>query len=139
MAVAGLAVARAHGGDLPAMADLEQALAHAQAIHDDYAAGIFSQMLGELLTQLGQWARAEGLLTAALDYYRQTDMCPYLARGLRSLAQLYAKAGRMLEAERAQAEAEALQSQRGLVDIRVQNTSVDRAHHAALTGINKRS
>jgi class 3 adenylate cyclase/tetratricopeptide (TPR) repeat protein len=102
---AGLAVARFLGGDTGAINDMESTLANADAVGDDYIVAFIAQALGEAYTQLGDFERAKQYLDTALDYYRRNDMKPYLARGLKSSAELHEAQGHVAEAERDLAEA----------------------------------
>jgi tetratricopeptide (TPR) repeat protein len=102
---AGLAVARFLGGDTGAIDDMESTLANAEAVSDDYTVAFIAQALGEAYTQLGDFERANQYLDTALDYYRRNDMKPYLARGLKSSAELHEAQGHVAEAERDLAEA----------------------------------
>ncbi len=104
----GLAIAQFFSGRPEAAPELERALANARAIGDEFGAALFSQTLGEILTQASEMERAERHLTMALDYYRRTDMRPYLARALQSWAQLREKQGRLAEAGQARAESDRL-------------------------------
>jgi class 3 adenylate cyclase/tetratricopeptide (TPR) repeat protein len=102
---AGLAIARFLGGDTGAINDMESALANADAVGDDYTVAFIAQALGEGYTQLGVFERAQQHLDTALDYYRRNEMKPYLARGLKSSAELHEAQGHVAEAERELAEA----------------------------------
>jgi tetratricopeptide (TPR) repeat protein len=102
---AGLAIARFMGGDTGAINDMESALANADSVGDDYTAAFIAQALGEGYTQLGDFERAKLYLDTALDYYRRNDMKLYLARVLRSSAQLHEAQGHVAEAKRELAEA----------------------------------
>src|SRR5919112_1279277 len=102
---AGLAVARFLGGDTGAIDDMESTLANADAVGDDYTVAFIAQALGEAYTQLGDFERAKRYLDTARDYYRRNDMKPYLARGLKSSADLHEAQGDVAEAERDLAEA----------------------------------
>jgi class 3 adenylate cyclase/tetratricopeptide (TPR) repeat protein len=102
---AGLAIARFLGGDTGAINDMESALANADAVGDDYTVAFIAQALGEGYTQLGDFERAQQHLDTALDYYRRNEMKPYLARGLKSSAELHEAQGHVAEAERELAEA----------------------------------
>jgi class 3 adenylate cyclase/tetratricopeptide (TPR) repeat protein len=102
---AGLAIARFLGGDTGAINDMESALANADAVGDDYTVAFIAQALGEGYTQLGDFERAQQHLDTALDYYRRNEMKPYLARVLKSSAELHEAQGHVAEAERELAEA----------------------------------
>jgi tetratricopeptide (TPR) repeat protein len=93
------------GGDTGAINDMESALANADAVGDDYTVAFIAQALGEGYTQLGVFERAQQHLDTALDYYRRNEMKPYLARGLKSSAELHEAQGHVAEAERELAEA----------------------------------
>jgi tetratricopeptide (TPR) repeat protein len=101
---AGLAIARFWEGDTGAISDMESALANAEAVGEDYTVAFIAQALGEAHTQLGDFERARHCLAIALDYYRRNDMKPYLARALRSSADLHGAQGHVAEAERELAE-----------------------------------
>ena len=102
---AGLAIARFLDGDTEAINDMENALANADAVGDDYTAAFIAQALGEGYTQLGDFGRARQHLDTAFDYYRRNDMKPYVARVLKSSANLHEAQGQAAEAERERAEA----------------------------------
>jgi tetratricopeptide (TPR) repeat protein len=102
---AGLAIAQFLSGRTEAINDMENALANAEAIDDDYTVAIVAQALGEGYTRLGDFERAERYLNTALDYYRRNEMRPYLVRVLQSLAYWYEQQDRGAEAEQARVEA----------------------------------
>jgi len=58
--------------------------------------------------QSGDLERAERYLNMACDFYRHSEMVPYLVRSLASLAQLYERQKRLSEVRGLQAEAERL-------------------------------
>jgi tetratricopeptide (TPR) repeat protein len=116
---AGLAVARFLGGDTGAIDDMESTLANADAVGDDYTVAFIAQALGEAHTQLGDFERAQQYLDTALEYYRRNDMKPYLARGLKSSADLYEAQGHVAEAERDLAEAGRLLEELSLPPVRL--------------------
>src|SRR5215203_3039004 len=115
---AGLAVARFLGGDTGAIDDMESTLANADAVGDDYTVAFIAQALGEAYTQLGDFERAKQYLDTALDYYRRNDMKPYLARGLKSSAELHEAQGHVAEAERDLSEAGRLIEELSLPPVR---------------------
>jgi class 3 adenylate cyclase/tetratricopeptide (TPR) repeat protein len=115
---AGLAVARFLGGDTGAIDDMERTLANADAVGDDYTVAFIAQALGEAYTQLGDFERAKQYLDTALDYYRRNDMKPYLARGLKSSAELHEAQGHVAEAERDLSEAGRLIEELSLPPVR---------------------
>jgi tetratricopeptide (TPR) repeat protein len=108
LARSGLAITRFAGGYQGAVQDLEKALARALEI--DYRVGVahIERALGESLTHLGELERAAGSLSSAVDFYRRSEMRPYLGRALHSLADVYEKQGRHTEAEAAHREAEGI-------------------------------
>ena len=105
------AIARLLSGHSEALDELEQALAHTQALGDQYWVAFISQYLGEAHTELGNLERAEEYFNAAAAYYRSTGMYPSLARVLQSLGMLYERQGRAADAAHARAEAQSLASQ----------------------------
>jgi class 3 adenylate cyclase/tetratricopeptide (TPR) repeat protein len=111
LARSGLAITRIAGGYQRAVEDLEKALASALEI--DYRVGVahIERALGESLMHLGELERAAGFLSSAVDFYRRTEMCPYLGRALQSLADAYEKQGRQAEAGEAHLEADSIQKE----------------------------
>ncbi len=107
----GLAVAQFFSGRAEAINDMESALANARAIDDEYGIAFLAQMLGEAYTRTGEFERAQNYLDAALEYYRRSQMRPYLVRALESVSTLYERQGRKADAERARAEADQLKSE----------------------------
>src|ERR687889_1358762 len=105
------AIAHLLSGHSEALDELEQALAHTQALGDKYWVAFISQYLGEAHTELGDLERAEEYFNAAAAYYRSTGMYPSLARVLLSLGMLYERQGRVADAVHARAEAQRLASQ----------------------------
>ena len=105
------AIAHLLSGHSEALDELEQALAHTQALGDQYWVAFISQYLGEAHTELGNLERAEEYFNAAAAYYRSTGMYPSLARVLQSLGMLYERQGRAADAAHARAEAQSLASQ----------------------------
>jgi class 3 adenylate cyclase/tetratricopeptide (TPR) repeat protein len=115
---AGLAVARFLSGDAGAIDDMESALANADAVGADYTVAFIAQALGEAYTQLGDFERAKQYLDTALDYYRRNEMRPYVARVLKSSADLHRAQGQVAEAERELAEAGRLMKELSLTRVR---------------------
>jgi class 3 adenylate cyclase/tetratricopeptide (TPR) repeat protein/ABC-type iron transport system FetAB ATPase subunit len=105
------AIARLLSGHSEALDELEQALAHTQALGDQYWVAFISQYLGEAHTELGDLGRAEEYFNAAAAYYQSTGMYPSLARVLQSLGMLYERQGRAADAAHARAEVQSLASQ----------------------------
>lgn len=108
MGEGGLALAQFIAGNVEAMRDLEAAHQNAQAIDDQYSVAMFAQMLGDIATQGGNFGQAEQYFAQALAYYRQHAMRPYIVRILQSLARLYEKQARNMEAQQARSESEML-------------------------------
>jgi class 3 adenylate cyclase/tetratricopeptide (TPR) repeat protein len=100
------AIARLLSGHSEALDELKQALAHTQALGDQYWVAFISQYLGEAHTKLGEFERAEEYFNAAAAYYRSTGMYPSLARVLQSLSMLYEQQGRKADTAHARAEAQ---------------------------------
>jgi class 3 adenylate cyclase/tetratricopeptide (TPR) repeat protein len=100
------AIARLLSGHSEALDELKQALAHTQALGDQYWVAFISQYLGEAHTELGEFERAEEFLNAAAAYYRSTGMYPSLARVLQSLSMLYEQQGRKADTAHVRAEAQ---------------------------------
>ena len=96
------------GGDKSATQDLEAIIGEMQTYQNYLGSANAAHMLGTCLIQTGQMERAEQHLKAALNYYRQLGLRPYLARALFSLADLYREEAHYPEAENAREEAEAL-------------------------------
>ena len=115
---AGLAIAKLLGGRAEAISDIESALANAKALGDDYTVALIEHALGEAYTRLGEFEGAKQHLDAAIDYYRRNDMKPYVARVLRSSANLHEAQGHVAEAERARAEARRLREDLSLPLVR---------------------
>jgi class 3 adenylate cyclase/tetratricopeptide (TPR) repeat protein len=105
------AIAHLLSGHSEALDELEQALAHTQALGDQYWVAFISQYLGEAHTELGEFERAEEYFNTAADYYRSTDMYPSLTRVLQSLSTLYERQERKADAAYARAEAHHLARQ----------------------------
>ncbi len=101
---AGLAMAQFFSGRTEALADLEDAYAQAQALHNNMGSALIAQTLGGIYALQGNAARAESILNAALAYFRPNQMAPYLARTLETLAQVYDQQARPNDAAQARAE-----------------------------------
>ena len=127
---AGLSIAQLLGGSDEAIQDLEGALANAEAMGDGYTAALIAQALGEGYTRLGEFERAEKHLDAALDYYRQNEMRPYVARVLQSLAHWHEQQGHDAEAERARAQASRMMEELSIRPIGSQTPSTDESQPA---------
>jgi len=108
MGQAGLAMIQFSNGRTEAIAEMEVALEAMQTYQDPVFAAEVSRMLGVCLIQSGDLKRAEGYLNAAVDFYRQIGMRPFLARTLFVQAQLYSHQNRPTDAQSARSEAETL-------------------------------
>ena len=115
---AGLAIARFFGGRVEAIGDMEKSLANAASLGDDYTVALIAHALGEGYTQLGDFERAKQYLDTALDYYHRNDMRPYVARVLKSSADLHRAQGQVAEAERDLAEAARITEELSLPQVR---------------------
>ena len=96
---AGLAIAQFFGGRVEAISDMENRWP-TRPLGDDYTVAFLAHALGEGYTQLCDFERAKQNLDSALDYYRRNGMRPYVARVLKSSADLHQAQGRVAEAER---------------------------------------
>ncbi len=89
MGQAGLAMAQFCNGSIEAIQDLEMAMTSLKRFDNYVGAANAAHMLGSCLMQAGDLERAEHFLNMASNFYRQTEMYPYLVRTLSSLAQLF--------------------------------------------------
>jgi tetratricopeptide (TPR) repeat protein len=105
---AGLAMAQFYSGRLEAIEDLEGVVAKMNLYEHYVGAANANFMLGMCLFQLGLLDRAETHITNAVDYYRRSQMRPFLARTLSGLTALLEKQGRLSEAQKNRAEAESI-------------------------------
>ena len=103
---AGLAMAQFYSGRIEAIEDLEGVVAKMNLYEHYVGAANANFMLGTCLFQLGLLDRAETHITNAVDYYRRSQMRPFLARTLSGLTALLEKQGRLSEAQKNRAEAE---------------------------------
>jgi tetratricopeptide (TPR) repeat protein len=104
MGESGLGMAHLLSGHSEAFAELENALAHAQAIGKEFPAALLAQTLGEISLQRGHVEQSLTYLGAALDYYRRHRMRPYLARALELLADAFDRQGELDKAKQARSE-----------------------------------
>jgi tetratricopeptide (TPR) repeat protein len=105
---AGLVMARFFAGDTGAVEEMEGVLTDMRLYQFFVGEANANQMLGACLFQLGALDRAEDHLSRAVDYYRRSEMRPYLAKALSILAAVMEKQGRPADAESCLAEAAAL-------------------------------
>jgi transcriptional regulator with XRE-family HTH domain/tetratricopeptide (TPR) repeat protein len=105
MGQAGLAMVQYCQGHREAVGNLEAVLAEMLANQDFVGAANTSHMLGTCFMQSGQAVPAETQLRAALDFYRQAGMRPYMLRSLTVLAQFLEGQGQIDEAIRLRGEA----------------------------------
>jgi tetratricopeptide (TPR) repeat protein len=110
---AGLAMTRFISGHPEALEDLERVAADLSLFENHVGAANADYLLGTSLHQLGELERASAHLHQAVDFYRRSQMCPSLARTLRSLADLMESQGRAAEAQACRAEAESFRSLSG--------------------------
>lgn len=80
LASAGEAMAFLAEGQEEAIAHLERALANARSLGDAYGSATLAQELGGYLLRQGEPERAHEQFAAALAYYREAGMKPYVAR-----------------------------------------------------------
>jgi tetratricopeptide (TPR) repeat protein len=105
---AGLGMTDFFRGRSAAIGNMEAALATMHAYHDDVGAAAVDRMLGACLLQTDDLGEAEDHFTAALHFYREMGMRPYLVRTLSDLARLFSAEDRTDEARAAQREADIL-------------------------------
>lgn len=103
---AGLAISRSHTSGSAAIADMKACLSRAETFEDYYLVALLSHALGDSALEQGDVERARSYLDAALDYYRRTEMLPYLPGILTSIATLETREGRLESAARTRLEAE---------------------------------
>jgi tetratricopeptide (TPR) repeat protein len=100
-----LALAEFEQGSEAAIERLRAAVNEARGNNDTYGASTLSLDLVAALLKLGRHQEAAGPLELALEYFRQADMRPYIARALELAATMHEEAGRAEEAESARREA----------------------------------
>jgi tetratricopeptide (TPR) repeat protein/transcriptional regulator with XRE-family HTH domain len=110
---AGLAMTRFIGGQPDAIQDLERIIADMRLIDNHVGAAGASYLLGNCLIQLGKFEQALNALNDAVDFYRHSQMLPFLARALESVAALMDIEGRTAEAQEHRSEAESLRALSG--------------------------
>lgn len=102
---AGLAMTQFVSGNPEAIQDLERVIVNMRQYQNHVGAASANLMLGTCLVQLGELERASDCLTQAVDFYRQSQMHPFLVRALGSLADLRERQGQVAEARDLRAEA----------------------------------
>ncbi len=95
-------------GSEEAVAALETSLANARSDNDLYLMASISMRLAQLHLDRNEPGPAGEFIAAATDFYRESDMKPYLARALQLAASAATMAGRAEDAERARLEADTL-------------------------------
>jgi predicted ATPase/DNA-binding XRE family transcriptional regulator len=85
---AGMSMAQFLSGKTEAIADLEQIVGEMHSCMNEVGAANANYLLGVCLSQIGDYQRAETFLNEAINYYRQANMRPYLAKALFSLSSL---------------------------------------------------
>jgi tetratricopeptide (TPR) repeat protein len=100
-----LALAEFEQGSEAAIERLRASVNEARGNNDTYGASTLSLDLVAALLKLGRHQEAAGPLELALEYFRQADMRPYIARALELAATMHEEAGRAEEAESARREA----------------------------------
>lgn len=103
---AGLAMTQFISGKTEAIGDLEQIVSEMHSYMNEVGAANANYLLGTCMLQIKNYQRAEIFLNEAINYYRQANMRPYLARTLLSLASLLENTGRHNEAQLCLAEAD---------------------------------
>ncbi len=100
----GLGMIRFFSGHPEGVQQIEDALAHARRIGEEYISALLAQTLGEIYLQRGDVEMAISRLDDALDYFRRHQMRPYLTRTLELLADAFERQGEWQKAEQARAE-----------------------------------
>ncbi len=103
---AGLAMTQFISGKLEAISDLEQIVSEMHDYMDEVGAANANYLLGVCMSQVKNFPRAEIFLNEAINYYRQANMRPFLARALFSSSSLLENIGRHTDAQLCLAEAE---------------------------------
>jgi tetratricopeptide (TPR) repeat protein len=110
MGQAGLAMTRFMRGNLAAIEDLEKVVENMRLSENHVGAASANLMLGTCLIQLGELERSSDYLHQAVDFYRRSQMYPFLAKALRAMAELMERQARPAEAQEYRTEAESLRS-----------------------------
>jgi tetratricopeptide (TPR) repeat protein len=105
---AGLAMAQFQSGRKDVVEDLESIIANMNLYQHYVGAANANLMLGICLFQLGAIERAETDINYAVEYYRRSQMRPFLAKALLSMTALLEQQGRHSEAQKNRAEADSL-------------------------------
>ena len=100
----GLGMVQFSSGHPEAVQDVENALAHARDIGDEFVGALLSQTLGEMYLERGEVQTCITFLTDALQFYRRHGMRPYLSRALELLATALERQGDREKANQARAE-----------------------------------
>ena len=103
---AGLAMTQFLSGKTEAIGELEQIVSEMHSYMNEVGAANASYLLGVCMLQIKNYQRAEILLNEAINYYRQANMRPYLAKTLFSFSSLLENTGRHNEAQLRIAEAD---------------------------------
>ena len=106
----GVAVVQLEQGEAErAVRELEGTLEKARSDQDEYTAAVLAEQLARAHLRLGRPDQAEVHVRAALDFYRRSNMKPYLAHALQVAATVQDALGRKEAAEGARLEAETLE------------------------------
>jgi tetratricopeptide (TPR) repeat protein len=90
---AGLAMAQFFRGRAEAVQELESVLQQMHLYDNEVGAANANAMLARCYLQLADFERAETHLEAAIEYYRRTQMSPFLARAMMSREELMKRRG----------------------------------------------
>ncbi len=85
-------------GKIEAIGDLEQIISEMHSYMDEVGAANANYLLGVCMLQIKNYQRAEAILGEAINYYRQANMRPSLAKALLSFASILENTGRHNEA-----------------------------------------
>jgi tetratricopeptide (TPR) repeat protein len=109
-----IAAAEFEKGQTAAVERIRVAADNARNLGDHYAESLLRLPLGRSLLKLGQTREALAEVDAAIAYFRDRSMAPYLAHGLRLRADIAEAAGMAEEAAAARSEAEQVRTTMGM-------------------------
>jgi tetratricopeptide (TPR) repeat protein len=106
----GLGMARFFSGEPEGVEEIENALAHARKIGEQYGIALLEQTLGQIYLDRGDLGHAISSLTDALDYYRRNAIRPRMAQTLELLANAFERSGEREQATAARVERSAMEA-----------------------------
>ena len=105
---AGLAMTQFINGKIEAVEELEQVVEEMHRYQNEIGAANANLMLGSCFIQIDELKRAKTYLDQSVDYYRQSQLRPFLAKALFLISGLEEKQGKLSEAQIYRAEAGSL-------------------------------